>query len=200
MAATAEPATAALAQPPIYRSRRSVLEGEATWTLAPDALKRAQAGAPALRLPYREVAELRLVYDPTRFDTNRYRCNLVTATGRRATLMSTHYVSVGDFEDRAASYSPFVRELVQRVGAAAPHCRFRSGKRAWVFWAEHMFLLAMLLALAGVLLTIGQFSLPTIAAIKLGIIATYIPIAIRYAKRNWPRAFSPDAVPTELLP
>lgn len=183
-----------------YRSRASVLEDEATWTLAPDALERVAAGAPALRLPYRDIAELRLVYDPTRFDTNRYRCDLTTVGGRRATLRSTHYVSLGDFEDRAASYSPFVRELVRRVGEAAPRCRFRAGKRAWVFWAEHIFLLTMLLLLAGVLMAIGNFPLPTIAAIKLAIIATYIPIAIKYARRNWPRAFSPDDVPRDLLP
>jgi hypothetical protein len=183
-----------------YRSRTSVLENEATWTLAPDALERAEAGAPTQRLPYRDIVELRLVYDPTRFDTNRYRCDLTPVTGRRATLKSTHYVSVGNFEDRAASYSPFVRELVRRVGEAAPRCRFRAGKRAWVFWAEHIFLLTTLLLLAGVLMMIGNFALPTIATIKLAIIATYIPIVIKYATRNWPRAFSPDDVPPDVLP
>jgi hypothetical protein len=32
------------------------------------------------------------------------------------------------------------------------------------------------------------------------VIAFYIPVAIRYTRRNWPRSFSPPAIPEEVLP
>jgi hypothetical protein len=187
--------------PVVYRSRGSVLENEAGWTLGPSALIRAEAEAAAQRLPYRDIVELRLSYDPTRFDTQRFRCDLSLAGGIRAKVLSTSYISIGKFEDRGASYAPFVRELVTRVAQASPDCRFRAGKRPWAYWSQHAFLLAMLLLLAAVLTVyLGALPLPIVVALKLGIVAAYIPIAMLYAKRNWPRGFAPDRIPPEVLP
>ena len=63
--------------------------------------------------------------------------------GARATLWSTHFAGVADFEDRAATYTPFVRALVARVAAANPACSFRAGTRPLSYWAGQLFLLAM---------------------------------------------------------
>jgi hypothetical protein len=186
--------------PMVYRSRHGVLENEAGWTLGPSALVRAEAEATAQRLPYRDIAELRLSYDPTRFDTHRFRCDLSLGDGVHVNFMSTSYISIGTFEDRGASYSPFVRELVARVAQAAPQCQFRAGKRPWRYWLEHVFLLAMLLVLAAVVTTVSGMPIHVIVAVKLGIIVAYIPIAFLYAKHNWPRRFTPDRIPPEVLP
>jgi hypothetical protein len=205
MAATDPAMPSPAAQAPLaYGSRRSVLENEATWTLAPQMLERAEhtseGGVAMQRLPYSEVAEVQLSYDPTRFDSRRFRCDLRSRAGHRLVLVSTSYVSVGDFEDRGSAYAPFVRELVRRIGQAAPDCRFRAGKRPWVFWAEHVFLLGMLLLLASVLAYVGDVSWSGLVGIKLAILVCYVPIAIQYAKRNRPRRLIPDKIPSEVLP
>lgn len=185
---------------PTYRCRSGVLERETTWTLTGDALERGEANAPPQRLPYGDIAEVRLIYDPTRFDTQRHRCTITGANRRRATITSTSYLSVGEFEDRGPAYAAFIRELIRRIAVVTPRCRFRAGKRPWVFFAEHLFLLAMLLLLVAVLAMVGEWSLPTLVSVKLAVIAGYLPIAYQYAKRNWPRAFTAGQVPPEVLP
>lgn len=177
-----------------------MLEGETTWTLTPDALERSDPGRPPLLLSYRDFMELRLSYDPTRFDTRRFRCDIAARGRGRVTIMSTSYVSLGDFEDRGAHYTPFVRALVARVAQAAPDCRLRAGKRPWTYWAQHAFLLTMLILLGLALALFSGFSISGLVAVKLGIIAFYIPIAIGYARRNLPKSFTADGIPTEVLP
>lgn len=215
-------------EPVAHRARASIFQREATWRLGSDALERAggkaakapwwahlarfvvrlmvpwaldpiERGGPA-RFPYAEVKELRLCFDPTRFDTARHRCNLRLADGRKARLFSTHYLTVGEFEDRAASYVPLVRGLVARIAAANPACRLRSGKSRFAYWAEHIFLLVMVAALVFVLFLVGGQGLSELAWVKLSIIVSFIPVMLLYTRKNWPRQFEPDAIPDDALP
>ena len=214
--------------PVIHSARADMFQREATWRLGPDALERA-GGEPAdapwwahvlrfylrlivpfairriekggsARFPYASIKELRICFDPTRFDDTRHRCDVRLADGQKASFYSTHFVSVTDFEDRAATYVPFVRELIARTSAANPACRFRSGKRPFVYWAEHVLLLVMLLLLVLVLGLVGGVALSNLVLVKLGIIATFIPVMIMYTRKNWPRRFDPAAIPAEALP
>ena len=105
---------------PVYRCRRGAREQDAVWTLRPDGLERAEVGGPAQKMAYGEVKELRLLYEPARAAPHRFRCDLNSVAGHRVTLTSMSFVAPGAFEDRASSYVPFVRDLVQRVGGAAP--------------------------------------------------------------------------------
>jgi hypothetical protein len=116
------------APPPFHRTRRSILDNEAAWRLAEDALERMVDDVVEHRIPYGDIAELRLSYDPTRFETNRYRCDIRTASGVRALIVSVSYVSLANFDDRSKTYLPFVRALTERVARANPGCRFRAGR------------------------------------------------------------------------
>jgi len=211
-----------------HASRANVFQREATWCLTADALER-RGGEPAdapwsahalrfylrllwpwsgiridrggpARFPYREIAEIRLLFDPTRFDAQRHRCDITPRSGTRVSLWSTHYVSVGEFEDRGASYRPFVRALVAHAAAASPACRFRAGKKPLVYWAEQIFLAAMAALLVFVLALVGGSGLSDLVLLKLAIVAAMIPLALRYARKNRPRSFAPGQIPPDLLP
>jgi hypothetical protein len=211
-----------------HAARSDMFQREAIWRLGPDALER-EGGEPAdapwwahlarfyLRLlipwavrgierggsasfPYALISDLRLCFDPTRADDTRYRCDLRLVEGRKASFYSTHYVSVGEFEDRAATYVPLVRGLVARAAAANPACRFYSGKRPWTYWATHVFLLTMLLLLVFVFGLVGSVAFNDLVLVKLGIIAAYIPVMIMYSRKNWPRRFDSAAIPADVLP
>ncbi len=191
--------------PSTHTVRGTYFEREQVWRLEPDAITcegggstRAPAGV--ARFPYADVVELRLSFAPTRFDSQRHRCELRLADGRAATIVSTHFRAVGDFEDRSASYVPLVRSLVARVAAANPACRFEAGRPAAAYWGEHLFLLAMALLLALVLGFAADAALGTLVIVKLAIIACFVPLAVRYARKNRPRRFTPDAIPAEVLP
>jgi len=121
-----------------HASRANIFQTGARWRLGADALMR-EGGEPAsapwyahaariflrviwpwtgikiepggaARFPYAGITELRLSYDPTRVDTRRHRCDVRSASGA-GTLWSTHFTGVADFEDRAATYTPFMRAL-----------------------------------------------------------------------------------------
>jgi hypothetical protein len=211
-----------------HSSRANVFQREATWRIGADALER-DGGEPAdaawyahvlrfylrllwpwsgiridaggvARFPYAHIAEVRVLFDPTRFDAQRHRCDLTLRNGMRATFWSTHYVSVGEFEDRGASYRPFVRALVGHAAAANPACRFRAGKRPLVYWAELIFLLLMAALLVFVLALVGGSGLSDLVLVKLAIVLALLPLLWRYARKNRPRRFQPAEIPPDVLP
>ncbi len=212
----------------VHRSRANVFQREAAWRLGAEALER-EGGEPAdapwtahaarfylrllwpwsgitierggaARFPYADIAGIRLSFDPTRFDTRRHRCDVTMRDGTRARFWSTHYVAVAEFDDRAATYTPLVRALVVRVAAANPSSVFRAGKRPLVFWAEQAFLVLMATIVVWVLALVGGSDLSEATWLKLGIVIAFIPLALRYARKNYPRRLAPDVIPPEVLP
>ncbi len=119
------------------------------------------------------------------------------ATG---TLWSTHFAGVADFEDRAATYTPFVRALVAHVAAANPNCAFRAGTRPLAYWAGQLFLLAMAIVAIWVIAMVGGSALSEVTWAKLSSSSGLIPLAFDYARKNRPRRFEPGAIPADVLP
>jgi hypothetical protein len=143
---------------------------------------------------------VRLSYVPPRVDSARYRCDLTMRSGGKIAILSTHYAGLADFEDRAATYAPFVRALIAKVAAANPSTRFRSGKNPIVYSAEYLFLLAMVALLVYVLSMTGYMPLSDSSWAKLFIIIGFIPLLVVYTRKNWPRGFTADAIPQDVLP
>ncbi len=211
-----------------HSSRWSVFQKEATWRLTADALERQggepadagwfphamriflrillpwyvipiEAGGPA-RFAFADIVRMRLRFDPTRFDHQRHRCEITMRDRTKVSIWSTHYVSVGEFENRAATYTPLVRALVARTAAANPACDFRVGKKGWLYWAEFAFFLAMFTLLVFVLMAFGGYGLSGLVIVKLVIIVGFIPLLLRYMHKNRPGRFKPDAIPEDGLP
>ena len=162
-------------------------------------VERSAAGEVVRRVSYADIAEIRLSYDPTRFESDRYRCDFMTRSGARELIVSVSYVSPANFENRKATYMPFVRTLVRNVSNANPACRFVAGKKPLAYLAEHALILAVLLLLASTLYFTGV-PVAGVVVIKLGLIAVYVPVKLRYTKVNRPRRFDPTDIPTEVLP
>jgi hypothetical protein len=97
----------------------------------------------------------------------------------------THYAGVADFEDRAATYAPFVRALIARVATANPVARFRSGGTLAGYWAQHLFLLAMVALLVFVLSEVGVAPLSESSWAKFAVIVGFVPLMIVYSRKNW---------------
>ena len=192
-----------LAGPRSYVARANALEYEAIWRLQPDALE-LQGGPTAgpdvvLRFPYRDIAGVRLSYAPSRADHARYRCDLRMRSGQQIAILSTHYAGIADFEDRAATYAPFVRALIARVAAANP-------RRASVAAASRS-------PIGRAPLPAGDGRLHGVRAVadrlraaqrillaKFAFILASIPLLIVYTRKNWPSRFKPDTTPKDVLP
>jgi hypothetical protein len=189
------------ADPPlVLRCRRNERESVATWTLGPDALERTEANGATKKMAYGEVKELRLLYDPARAAPNRFRCDLNSVAGHRVTLMSRSFVAPGTYEDRASGYAPFVREIIKRVSESAPHCKLYAGQTPWSFYGGHVLALIGVLIIAHLAARFG--GLPPNAALILNgvMVGAYAVLALRTARRNRPRSFKPQSIPSDMLP
>jgi hypothetical protein len=189
---------------PTYVARANALEYDAIWRLGRQELE-LQGGPTAgpdvvLRFPYRDIVEVRLSYAPSRANAARYRCDLKMRSGQRVAIISTHYAGIADFEDRAATYVPFVRALIARVAAANPAARFRSGATILGYLAQHLFLFAMFALLMFALAEFGVAYVSESSWVKLFVVLCFVPVLIAYARKNWPRPFKPEAIPKEVLP
>jgi hypothetical protein len=176
--------------------RANVFEAEITWWLGPEALHPGERNA----IPYADIAELRLSFAPTRFDARRYRCKVRLRDGRTATISSSHYVAMARFEDRSRTYEPLVRDLVARATTTNPGVRLRAGRHPLTYFLEHSFLFAAILFAVAVFEAVDPAPPSWRSWLRVGIIASFLPLLILSTIRNRPRTFSASAIPDGVLP
>ena len=188
---------------PVYRCRLSLYrKAEETYRLSDLALSwtgAARDGAVA----FADVRALRLYEAPglAGVAPGFARCVVWPRRGRAVVLSSNHYLSLGKFEDRSASFRPFVDALVRKVAAVNNTARFISGMPAalWWFWTAILLAVAVVAPLALVVIVVELAAgrgFPTG-----GIVALFIVLAIflgllgyvRQLWRNRPRRFDPRA-------
>ena len=127
-----------------FVAKPAVGTAETTWRLTGEGLKWGTGGA-WRELGLGEVVFLRLFGSPglaapflggatvaQGFD----QCELRTASGETLRFNSNHFVSLGRFEDRTASFRPFVAALARGVAAANPAARLVWGMPplVWGLW------------------------------------------------------------------
>lgn len=118
-----------------YRFRRSLRAEEQGFTITDDALIAAFGAVP---LP--DIAEVRVFTTPglrSAYGTvapPARCCTIRCRSGRKIDLSSLHFLGLGRFEDRSATYLPFVRELIANVMARSPGTRLVSGMPSATWW------------------------------------------------------------------
>jgi hypothetical protein len=147
----------------IYRCRAGLFASETTWRLTHEALVR--EGAPELFVRYDEIRRIRLFgtvgMDMMGGGTIVPAAGVCSITGksrRRINLTSTHMLGFGRFEDRSATFEPFVERLIQHAEQASPRVVVITGlpHTLWLLWAVILVLLGGVVALAfGMLVAIG---------------------------------------------
>jgi hypothetical protein len=205
-------------EPATYRSRSSAFDPAILWRLTDDALVREVVGTPPSKrlrmavavllrmvlpwmrsplfdrwpdkVPYRDIESIRLTFDPTRFDRNRYRCELRGSAGARASIFSTSYVSLANFADQPEPYRVFMNSLIERVQRARPEIPILGGLSWLQFIGQFAFLFATLMLVVVVVFLAGLPGLVAISA-KLAVLAGSLGLLWRYAYRNWPRTVTP---------
>lgn len=182
-----------------HRCRVSVLEKEILWRLEGNILQQITGGLPVFAVPLEEIATIRLIYAPTRFQTGRYACRIGLRSGHSLGLQNEHFEGFATFTDRSESYRALVLALIRRRAAIGGGCRYLCGT-SWVNWiVQTGILLGSGILLSAVLLAFGPSSNGMIA-VKFVLIAAMLPIAVQWVLKNRPGTFDPDAVPSGLLP
>jgi hypothetical protein len=183
-----------------YRFRRSLRAEEQGFTITEDALI-AAFGA----VPLTDITEMRVFTTPglrSPYGTvapPAHCCTIRCRGGRRIDLSSLHFLGLGRFEDRAATYMPFVRVVIANVMARSPGTRLVSGMPSATWWcltavfAVLTAALALVVVLGGIGMAIDHqktggavLTLLVLALISIG------PISyLRWLWRRRPHPFDP---------
>ena len=183
-----------------YETRDDALSKPFMVELDGERLRVTWDGLPPVERPLAEVALVRLAFDPTRAETNRFELSLELRSGERFRWFNRRYVGVLDFEDRSEAFAELARRLCAEVRRANPGCRFVGGASPLRFLINVLcvafFGLVFVAALAWFLFAgfLWGIALKLLLALFLG------PVAYRWLRRNWPREFDPLAIPAQLLP
>lgn len=183
---------------PAHSVRKSLFDEERTFTLELDALCWSGAGKSARRMPYADVRDLRLIGYASPIGES-FQCTVRDRKGTKVKLRSAHYRSLNNFEDRTATYAPFVRDLARRVAANAPDAKFIAGSTAlWLAWLIVGVLCVGVIALLILSLFEG---LPPLGAwiIAIAICLAAMPLAWSRIRKGAAHTFDPNMPPPELL-
>lgn len=184
-----------------YTKRNNLFEkGEREWRVTEEAILCRDPQGGEQSIPWRDIESVRLAYAPTRFKTWRHAMVLKFRNGLSWTIDNVHFKGIGDFEDRSAAYTPFVREVIAHIRAKAPQARARVGSTPIAYWISVISLTLMFSVLAMLLIAVPIVEFPGVVWVKLLIIAFFLPTLFLWAKRAFPRSASLDALPEDALP
>jgi predicted ester cyclase len=177
--------------PPLaqYAFRRSVLEQQVTYTLYGDrlVLENGPLLGPRFHL-LSDVRAVRLRYEHTK-QREYYECFIHTKRQRIA-LRHVHWHGPMKFEDRRATYTPFVKALLREL-AKYPGVQFRAGSMANFIGA-----IVGAPVMAGLLIlcaSLGKIAPAVLAGFMLG-------LCLLMLGPSRPRRFDPFAPPEDVLP
>lgn len=185
-----------------YRKRENYFEaGEDEWLVEGDALVHKRADGTVARQRIADVVSVRLRYAPTSYKTWRYAFEIRFRVGHAWHIDNGHFAGLADFEDRSASFVPFVRDVIRLVSQHAPHARAYLGSSWTSYLVQVGFLAIAFSALAAVflLLPIGA-GISGLVVVKLAIIAFFLPVLFKWARRALPQGVPIDAVPDDAYP
>lgn len=190
-------------QPTIYRARHNPLaRGEREWRVEEDALVGVGADGRERAVAWRDIIGVRLCHEPARQRPWRYAIEIQPRNGRAIEIDNAHRVTRNVFEDRSASYTPFVREALARIAACSPGARALIGETPRRYF---VLLLASLLGLCAAAVAMTVFAtpldnLPFATPAKLAIILLMAGVFWRWVIGAMPRGVALDAIPARAFP
>jgi len=146
------------------------------------------------------IARIRLGFRLTNFMGRRYTAEIFPRTGARMEISSYSARGIVDNANQGAAYRAFISELHRRIAKAHGDCRFEAGMAAWRFWPSVAVTLAMAAGLVYVVVR-GMFGDQIVTGLV--VFAAGLLFLWQMGKTvlaNWPRSYSPEAIPKDVLP
>lgn len=183
-----------------YRFRQSVFTKPTTYETAADRLTwRSEEGASG-ELLYDEIKSIRLKYDPTRFESNRYVANIQSEKGDGLKFVNMSFRGAANFESHNEEYRVFIKELILEAKKQNPAILLHSGNK------PAGYIMSWVMAVFGGLalfFALGYFyseENPGFIWVKVAVLVLYLLLMPAYLKKNRPRSFDAEDIPADVLP
>jgi len=190
---------------PTYTLRLSLASEEATYRLSEDALHSTTARG-TRTVPLAEIGMVRIYESPGaaslfgQIAPAFTRCVIRPRRGRAIVLSSNHFVGLARFQDRSATFRPFVDSLIARLEAANPGAQLLASMPPALWWTWVALLVAVALVMPVFVVVIAKeliagrpILLPAIVS-SLIVLGTALAIVsyVRVLRRNRPRRLIPS--------
>ncbi len=178
-----------------YLVKRNAFSKEEEWMVTDTALIKVLEGAQVLNIPFADIKSLRLYYNPLRYRTYNYECEVIISSTYKIKIQSTSYDSFATFNNQANGYNPFVKVLVAHLTS--------KNKTAKVFTglSKKKFIFTYAISLAIVILVVCILSYfpgaKLIGLLMFAYFAFYVIIGLR---KNWPKDIADNNIPDNVLP
>jgi len=182
---------------PTHEVRNSLIDPVRSFRLLDDRLLWQEAGSQRERR-YADITSVHLIAYPG-YGGQPLQCTLTDRDGKKIKIRSHSYVSLGNFQDRTATYGPWIRALLANLEAKGHGVGFYYGsnimRAVWstLFWLSVLVLVGYMFALIG---GAGR-SVGTIA--PMAFVAVFLPVSWLMIRQNRPGTFDPKSPPPQML-
>ena len=190
-------------QPVIYRRRANLrARGAREWRVEDDALVTQGDSGRVRRQRWSEIVSVRLYAEPLRGRPFRYAFELKPHNKASIVIDNAHYLGGEGYEDRSASYTPFVRAALARVAAENPKARALMGETQKRYFFLLLTSLIGICAFAFALIAVRTplDTLSFAAPLKLGIVLAMLPLFWLWVLRAMPRGVPLDEIRERVFP
>ena len=149
---------------------------------------------------YDEISSVRLSFRPVSMQQHRFRADVSRASGGRIAILSTSWQTAALMAPQDYGFRAFIVELHARMAKAGSRAELTAGLGRKTYAAVLAFLALLAVAMAGLLiraLLIGEFAG---VLFILGFVALFVWQVGGFVRRNQPRIYTLDHLPTDLLP
>lgn len=183
----------------LYIFKPSLVGGASQFDLTDEGLSWQQKGKHAV-WPLEKIAVIRLSYRPVSMQSRRFRADIEGARGERITLYSTTWHTVALMSPQDNGYRAFVVELHRRLAAIGSKAVFVAGINRTIYLAGLIMVGLVGAAMLGLLirsLITGAFAG---ALFLIGFAVLFGWQIGGFMRRNRPRGYTFDALPSDVLP
>jgi len=158
------------------------------------------AGRRSGHVPYRDVRRVRMSFRPANMQSRRFVTEVWAEGAPKLLLASTSWKSMVEHERLDRAYAAFIAELHRRLAQAAPPARYEQGGSPLLYWPGVAVFTAVLLGLAALTARALQAHAIGGAVFIVAFFALSLWQGGNYFRRNRPRLYRPDRLPSELMP
>lgn len=187
------------AQYPRYAYKPSLMGAAWMFQLAPDALVWT-LGSVSGRAPYGGIRRIRLGFRPVTMQSYRFIAEIWPERGAKIPISSTSWKSLMEQERQDAAYVGFITDLHERIAKVRGTPRLEAGAIPFLYWPGLAIFVGIALAVLVLIVRALQQGETAAALFLVGFCALLLWQLGTFFKRNWPRRYTLEQIPPDVLP
>ena len=182
-----------------YAYKPSLMGGVWTLRLAPEGLQWS-IGTVSGEVAYQDIRRIRMSFRPVTMQSYRFLTEIWSDGSPKLPIVSSSWKSLTEQERLDEAYTRFIVALHEKIAAANGTPQLQAGAMALLYWPGAVIFIAICFATIGVLVQALQQGEMGVTLFLLVFFAFLVWQLGRFFKRNLPRRYTLNAIPSDVLP